>query len=51
MRSRLGVKMAGKSFPEPWLVVDIKAKALGVPVYELLGGPEGVVVTSTGAGT
>ena len=23
---RLGIKMAGKSFPEPWLVVDIKAK-------------------------
>jgi 3-(3-hydroxy-phenyl)propionate hydroxylase len=27
VRSRLGIKMAGKSFPEPWLVVDIKAKA------------------------
>src|SRR5271165_4376949 len=26
MRARLGIKMAGKSFPEPWLVVDIKAK-------------------------
>jgi len=26
VRARLGVKMAGKSFPEPWLVVDIKAK-------------------------
>ena len=26
VRSRLGIKMAGKSFPEPWLVVDIKAK-------------------------
>ena len=27
VRSRLGIKMAGKSFPEPWLVVDVKAKA------------------------
>ncbi len=26
VRARLGVKMTGKSFPEPWLVVDIKAK-------------------------
>ncbi len=26
VRARLGFKMAGKSFPEPWLVVDIKAK-------------------------
>jgi len=26
VRSRLGIKMVGKSFPEPWLVVDIKAK-------------------------
>jgi len=26
VRSQLGIKMAGKSFPEPWLVVDIKAK-------------------------
>ena len=26
VRARLGIKMAGKSFPEPWLVVDIKAK-------------------------
>lgn len=26
VRTRLGVKMVGKSFPEPWLVVDIKAK-------------------------
>ena len=26
MRAKLGIKMAGKSFPEPWLVVDIKAK-------------------------
>src|SRR5271166_2524543 len=26
VRSRLGFKMVGKSFPEPWLVVDIKAK-------------------------
>jgi 3-(3-hydroxy-phenyl)propionate hydroxylase len=26
VRSRLGIKMAGKSFPEPWLVVDTKAK-------------------------
>ena len=26
MRAQLGIKMAGKSFPEPWLVVDIKAK-------------------------
>ena len=27
VRSRLGIKLGGKSFPEPWLVVDIKAKA------------------------
>ncbi|RBP14072.1 3-(3-hydroxy-phenyl)propionate hydroxylase [Roseiarcus fermentans] len=27
VRARLGIKMAGKSFPEPWLVVDIQAKA------------------------
>ncbi len=27
VRTSLGIKMAGKSFPEPWLVVDIKAKA------------------------
>lgn len=26
VRSRLGISMAGKSFPEPWLVVDIKAR-------------------------
>jgi 3-(3-hydroxy-phenyl)propionate hydroxylase len=26
VRSRLGIKMVGKSFPEPWLVVDIKAR-------------------------
>jgi len=26
VRTSLGIKMAGKSFPEPWLVVDIKAK-------------------------
>ena len=26
VRSHLGFKMVGKSFPEPWLVVDIKAK-------------------------
>ncbi len=26
VRARLGIKMAGKSFPEPWLVVDVKAK-------------------------
>ncbi len=26
VRCSLGVKMTGKSFPEPWLVVDIKAK-------------------------
>ncbi len=26
VRATLGFKMAGKSFPEPWLVVDIKAK-------------------------
>jgi 3-(3-hydroxy-phenyl)propionate hydroxylase len=26
VRSQLGIKMVGKSFPEPWLVVDIKAK-------------------------
>jgi 3-(3-hydroxy-phenyl)propionate hydroxylase len=26
VRSALGVKMIGKSFPNPWLVVDIKAK-------------------------
>lgn len=26
VRSTLGVKMIGKSFPNPWLVVDIKAK-------------------------
>ena len=26
VRSSLGIKMTGKSFPEPWLVVDIKAK-------------------------
>jgi 3-(3-hydroxy-phenyl)propionate hydroxylase len=26
VRSQLGIKMAGKNFPEPWLVVDIKAK-------------------------
>jgi 3-(3-hydroxy-phenyl)propionate hydroxylase len=26
VRARLGIKMAGTSFPEPWLVVDIKAK-------------------------
>jgi len=25
-RGSLGIKMTGKSFPEPWLVVDIKAK-------------------------
>ncbi|MGO9419702.1 FAD-dependent monooxygenase, partial [Roseiarcus sp.] len=25
VRNSLGIKMAGKSFPEPWLVVDIKA--------------------------
>ncbi len=26
VRSSLGIKMTGKSFPEPWLVVDIRAK-------------------------
>ncbi len=26
VRGSLGIKMSGKSFPEPWLVVDIKAK-------------------------
>ena len=26
VRGSLGIKMTGKSFPEPWLVVDIKAK-------------------------
>jgi 3-(3-hydroxy-phenyl)propionate hydroxylase len=26
VRNSLGIKMAGKSFPEPWLVVDIRAK-------------------------
>jgi 3-(3-hydroxy-phenyl)propionate hydroxylase len=26
VRGKLGIKMTGKSFPEPWLVVDIKAK-------------------------
>jgi 3-(3-hydroxy-phenyl)propionate hydroxylase len=26
VRSQLGIKMVGRSFPEPWLVVDIKAK-------------------------
>ena len=26
VRSQLGIKMVGKSFPEPWLVVDIKAR-------------------------
>ncbi len=26
VRARLGIKLAGKSFPEPWLVVDLKAK-------------------------
>ncbi|MGO8920877.1 MAG: bifunctional 3-(3-hydroxy-phenyl)propionate/3-hydroxycinnamic acid hydroxylase [Stellaceae bacterium] len=26
VRTQLGIKMVGKSFPEPWLVVDIKAK-------------------------
>lgn len=26
VRSLLGIKMSGRSFPEPWLVVDIKAK-------------------------
>jgi 3-(3-hydroxy-phenyl)propionate hydroxylase len=27
VRTELGIKMIGESFPEPWLVVDIKAKA------------------------
>ena len=26
VRTRLGIDMAGKSFPEPWLVVDIERK-------------------------
>ena len=26
VRSQLGIKMTGRSFPDPWLVVDIKAK-------------------------
>lgn len=26
VRERLGIKMSGKSFPEPWLVVDLKLK-------------------------
>lgn len=26
VRTNLGIKMSGESFPEPWLVVDIKAK-------------------------
>src|SRR5271157_777063 len=26
VRNSLGIKMVGKSFPEPWLVVDVKAK-------------------------
>ena len=26
VRSQLGIKIVGKSFPEPWLVVDIKAR-------------------------
>ncbi|WP_321853264.1 MULTISPECIES: bifunctional 3-(3-hydroxy-phenyl)propionate/3-hydroxycinnamic acid hydroxylase MhpA [Burkholderia] len=26
VRTRLGIEMAGKSFPEPWLVVDIERK-------------------------
>jgi len=26
VRTRLGIKMIGESFPEPWLVVDIKAR-------------------------
>ena len=26
MRAQLGITMAGKNFPNPWLVVDIKAK-------------------------
>ena len=26
VRTRLGIKMTGRSFPNPWLVVDIKAK-------------------------
>lgn len=27
VRTRLGIEMAGRSFPEPWLVVDLKRKA------------------------
>jgi len=51
VRTLLGIEMTGKSFPEPWLVVDLKAKspdASGlrhVPYFNFFCNPDGPVVS------
>lgn len=45
VRTRLGIKMTGRSFPNPWLVVDIKAKEgqdglRHVPYFAFVCDPE-----------
>jgi 3-(3-hydroxy-phenyl)propionate hydroxylase len=35
VRARLGIKMAGKSFPNPWLVVDIREKERDTALHHL----------------
>jgi 3-(3-hydroxy-phenyl)propionate hydroxylase len=35
VRTQLGIKMTGKSFPNPWLVVDIREKERGSALHHL----------------
>jgi 3-(3-hydroxy-phenyl)propionate hydroxylase len=44
VRTQLGIQMSGKNFPNPWLVVDIKAKDVGdglrhVPYFNFICDP------------
>lgn len=49
-REALGIKMTGKNFPEPWLVVDLKQKKKGVglrhmPYFNFVVDPKMPVVS------
>lgn len=49
-RESLGIKMTGKNFPEPWLVVDLKQKKKGVglrhmPYFNFVVDPKMPVVS------
>lgn len=50
VREKLGIKMSGKSFPEPWLVVDLKQKDNGeglrhLPYFNFVVDPDLPVVS------